>query len=147
MGDYRKLLAWEVAHELAVACYRRTEHWPARERYGLTSQLRRAAMSSASNLAEGAARAGRREFSHHVNIALGSLSEVEYLIRLACDVGIAQDAEVEELGALVHHAGQLTFKLYRSLQSQDREPSGRAAERPSNVKRSAPSPGSSPDSP
>ena len=117
MGDYRKLLAWKAAHELAVECYRTTRTWPTTERYGLTAQLRRAATSVPANLAEGAARSGRREFAHHVNIALASLSEVEYLLQLAADIGMAADADRATLGPLVQRAGQLTFKLYRSLQS------------------------------
>ena len=117
MGDYRKLLAWKAAHELAVECYRTTRTWPTTERYGLTAQLRRAAVSVPSNLAEGAARAGRREFAHHANVALASLSEVEYLLQLAVEVDVTTDAAVAAARSHVQRTGQLTYKLLRSLQA------------------------------
>jgi four helix bundle protein len=76
MMPYEKFEAWQVAHELALEIYRVTDKWPKEERFGLTIQLRRAALSAPTNIAEGAAKRGNREFRRFLDIALGSLSEV-----------------------------------------------------------------------
>jgi four helix bundle protein len=88
MLRHERIRAWELCHELALAVYQSTEKWPKNELYGLTSQVRRAAVSAAANLAEGAARLGSREFRRYADISLGSLSEIAYLLRLAKDLGI-----------------------------------------------------------
>jgi four helix bundle protein len=78
VGDYRKLKAWKKAHELAILVYRATECFPSTERYGLVSQMRRAAISAASNIVEGVGRNRAAETAHFVRIALGSCTELEY---------------------------------------------------------------------
>ena len=90
MLSHERLKAWELCHELVLGVYRQTERWPLQERYGLTSQIRRAAVSAPTNLAEGAAKHGRREFRRYVDIALGSVAETAYLLRLAKDWGSYQ---------------------------------------------------------
>lgn len=85
MRPYENLAAWRTAHALALAIYRVTEHFPPVERYGLTSQMRRAAYSAAANIAEGYAKRGRRELRRFLDISLGSLEEIAYATRLAHD--------------------------------------------------------------
>src|SRR5919112_6669392 len=80
---YQDLVTWQKAMELVTAVYRVTRDWPHEEQYGLTSQVRRAAVAIPSNLAEGHGRSGRREFSHHVSIAYGSLCELETQLLIA----------------------------------------------------------------
>ena len=75
--DYKELDAWKQAMQLVEDVYRLTRALPAEELYGLTSQLRRCAVSIPSNLAEGSARRSPREFAHFLTIALGSLAELE----------------------------------------------------------------------
>ena len=87
MQDYRKLRVWQQSHDLVLAIYRATQTFPPSERFGLTSQLRRAALSLPTNLAEGCRRIAPREYAHFVNIAEGSLSETEYLVVVARDLG------------------------------------------------------------
>ena len=82
MLAYERLRAWSLGHELTLAIYRATEGWPPQERYGLTSQLRRAAASVPTTLAEGSAKRGTSEYRRFVDIALGAISEVAYLLRL-----------------------------------------------------------------
>ncbi|MGH9895850.1 MAG: four helix bundle protein [bacterium] len=77
MGDYRKLKAWWKAHELALSVYRATVSFPSTERYGLASQMRRAATSVATNIVEGVGRNRRGETAHFVRVALGSCAELE----------------------------------------------------------------------
>lgn len=104
MQDFRKIKVWEKAHLLTIAIYTATKSFPADERYGLTSQLRRSAMSIPTNIAEGSGRKSDREFANFLNIAMGSASEVEYLLLLSKDVGyltpavhLALQSDVEEV--------------------------------------------------
>jgi four helix bundle protein len=86
MQDFRKLEVWQVAHKLALDVYRVTKAFPSDERYGLTSQLRRAASSIGANLAEGCGRGSDIDFARFVQIAMGSASEMEYHLIMACDL-------------------------------------------------------------
>ena len=88
MRPYEKFDAWKIAHQLALEVYRITEKWPAREKYQLTSQTRRAALSVPTNIAEGAAKRVPREFRRYLDISLGSLSELSYLLLFSKDLGI-----------------------------------------------------------
>jgi four helix bundle protein len=87
MGNYRQLLVWKRAHTLALDVYRATQRFPTEERYGLTAQLRRAAVSVVSNIAEGSGRLGDREHIRFLRIARGSGSEVECQLLLSRDLG------------------------------------------------------------
>lgn len=78
--------AWRVARELVTRVYLLTQNFPRAELFGLTAQLRRAAVSIPSNIAEGAARTGAREFAHFLNVARGSLSELETQLLIASDL-------------------------------------------------------------
>src|ERR1041385_492507 len=106
MHPYEKFEAWKAAHALAMAIYQRTKGWPPEERYGLTAQVRRAAISVPVNIVEGRARLGRREFRRFLDIAWGSLAEVGYTLRLARDLGILGSAEYDELELLRTAAGK-----------------------------------------
>src|SRR5437667_5268609 len=80
---HESLEVWRLAHQLALEIYRQTDGFPAREHFGLTAQLRRAAASIPANLAEGCGRASTREYIHFCSIARGSVFEVRYYLRLA----------------------------------------------------------------
>ena len=82
-GGFKDLAAWQRGMDLVAHVYSATRSWPSDERFGLTSQIRRAAVSVPSNIAEGHARTGSREFLHHVSIAFGSLAEVETQLLIA----------------------------------------------------------------
>jgi four helix bundle protein len=88
--SYRDLRVWKTAVELTLEVYRITESFPASERFGLTSQLRRAAVSIASNIAEGHARSTRGEYRHFLSIARGSAVEVEVQLLLAEQIGFVR---------------------------------------------------------
>src|SRR5207248_5657950 len=88
MAPYEKLHAWRECHELALAVYGVTKRFPSDERYGLTSQTRRAAFSAAVNIVEGSARRSAKEFRRFLDIALSSLTELGYALRLCREVGI-----------------------------------------------------------
>jgi four helix bundle protein len=117
---YERFLAWQVAHELALELFRVTDRWPREERFGVTIQLRRAALSVPTNIAEGAAKRGAREFRRFLDIALGSLAEVSYLLRFSRDYGLLNRKSWATLEALRTRAAQLTWKLYLAVSSQAR---------------------------
>jgi four helix bundle protein len=87
MGNYRQLSVWKRAHNVALRIYRATDAFPGHERYGLTAQLRRAAVSVVSNIAEGSGRQGDREHTRFLKIARGSVCEVECQLLLSRDLG------------------------------------------------------------
>jgi len=104
-----------VRHRLALLVYQVTDSWPGEERFGLTSQVRRAALSIPTNIAEGAAKRGHREFRRFLDVALGSLSELTYLLRFSRDRGLLTGEAWVELEGLRDEAGKLTWQLYRKL--------------------------------
>ena len=106
--SYRDLEVWQKAMTLAKRIYQITQKFPSEERFGLTNQLRRAAVSVPSNLAEGHARFGAGEFSRFISITMGSVAELETQILLSSDLGcirteIAQDilAELDAIGKML----------------------------------------------
>ena len=112
---YEKFEAWKVSHQLALEIYRITESWPTSERYHLTAQTRRAALSAPTNIAEGASKRGNREFRRYLDIARGSLSELSYLLLFSRDRGIIDEETFGRVDALRHRAGKITWGLYASL--------------------------------
>jgi len=113
---YTDLLAWQKAMDLVEQTYRLTKAFPKEELYGLTSQLRRAAVSIPSNIAEGHCRKGRREYIHHVSIALGSLGEVETQLLIAQRLGYAGDGNMTGCLAAASETGRILVGLLNSLE-------------------------------
>lgn len=89
---FKDLLVWQKAHELVLHIYKMTRDFPSAEQYGLTAQLRRAAVSVPANIAEGFAKRGASDKARFLNIARGSLEEVHYYLILARDLGCADPA-------------------------------------------------------
>ena len=110
MGDFRKPETWRRPRKLTVTIYRLTTKFPTAERYGLTAQMRRAAVSVAANLAEGCGRMGDVELRRFVRIGLGSLAELE------CELLLASDLKFVEPNACTEIAGEIC-EIRRMLQS------------------------------
>jgi four helix bundle protein len=115
MIAHERLEAWRWAHRLALEVYNATDRWPRSEMYGLTSQARRAAVSVPANIAEGAAKHGPREFARFLNISLGSLAELSYLLAFSRDRGLCDEAEWRALESLRDQTGKLVYGLYRRV--------------------------------
>ena len=117
---YSMLKSWTACHDLTLRIYRLTAEWPGHEQYGLTSQARRAAYSAAANIAEGSAKRGAREFRRFLDISIGSISELTYILILARDLGYLRQESWGEIEAIRDHAGRLTWGLYRSLEEKSK---------------------------
>jgi four helix bundle protein len=112
------LEVWKKSIELAEQVYRLSAKFPAEERFGLTSQIRRAAVSVATNIAEGAEREGTREFLQFLGIASGSLAEVETFLVLAGKLDMVTLQETSPVQAQAATVGRMLNGLKRSLRSK-----------------------------
>jgi four helix bundle protein len=112
---YRDLDVWQAGMMLVEKSYAVTRAFPGDERFGLTTQLRRAAVSIPSNIAEGACRRTTGAFVNHVSIALGSHAEVETCVEITRRLGYLSPADTEKLAPSLDRAGQLLNGLLRSL--------------------------------
>lgn len=97
MKDFRSLKVWEKAHELTLKIYKTAESFPKQEMYGITSQIQRAAVSVPTNIAEGCGKDSDPELKRYCLIAMGSSSELEYLLLLTHDLGYLQEEKYQEL--------------------------------------------------
>ncbi|AWC25301.1 four helix bundle protein [Aminobacter sp. MSH1] len=116
-GSYKDLIVWQQAMDLAVAVYGATKTWPREELYGLTSQVRRAAASVPSNIAEGYGREVRGSYQQFLRIAQGSLKELETQLIIAQRTGIAPKATTDPLLSGAESVGKLLRLLIRKLSS------------------------------
>jgi four helix bundle protein len=114
--SYKDLEAWRKAMQLVEACYTLTREFPPQEQYGMTTQLRRAAVSIPSNLAEGHNRGSKQAFSNHVSIALGSQAEVETQLELAVRLGFVKAGQAEPVQNLAAEVGRILHGLARALE-------------------------------
>lgn len=112
---YRRLIVWKEAHELVLMIYKITKSYPRDELFGLVSQIRRAVVSIAANIAEGQARASRKEYIQFLHIANGSLVEVEYYLTLSKDLEYINQEDFVALDAKRKYIGVLLHKLIISL--------------------------------
>jgi len=118
MRDHRKLRAFELADSLAVAVYRATRSFPSEEVFGLTSQLRRAVVSSASNIVEGCARSSSTEYVRFLYIAYGSSMETQYQLSLAHRLGYISDEEHDVIASLAVETSKVLNGLIRALKGR-----------------------------
>ncbi len=113
--NYRDLIVWKKAVDLALAVYQETACFPDEERFGLRSQMRRAAVSVPSNIAEGEGRRSRAEFRHFASIAHGSIREIETQVTIASLLGYLNKRAGERLEKQASEVGRLLNGLARSL--------------------------------
>jgi four helix bundle protein len=116
--DFKKIKAWQYADDFAVLVYCKTKSFPREELYGITSQLRRAAVSVPANIAEGASREHKREYVHFLYVARGSIAETEYLLHLAKRLEYLQNNEYEELEDLRKETARTLHGLINSVKKE-----------------------------
>src|SRR6266446_3322243 len=112
---YKDLIAWQKAMDLVVEIYATTEQFPSREKFSLTDQIRRAAVSVPSNIAEGQAHYSHREFLHFLRHSAGSLAEVETQLLIAERIGYIDHSATAPLIERVHEVGRILNGLIASL--------------------------------
>ncbi len=113
--SFRGLMAWQKAMTLVEMVYAMTAQLPAEERYGLTSQMRRAAVSVPSNIAEGHARDSSKEFGRYISIARGSLAEVQKQLELAARLGFSEPDRLRSVLEACDELGRILRGLRRSI--------------------------------
>ena len=119
MSDsYRDLLAWQKAMALVTDVYRETDSFPAREMYGLTNQVRRAAVGVPSDIAEGKGRISKKEYVQMLSRARGSIYEVQTQLEISRNLGFLTDAMFTDLGAKAAEVGRLVNGLITSVRRQ-----------------------------
>jgi four helix bundle protein len=116
--NFKSIKAWQLADDLAVAIYDATKSFPSQERYGLTLQMRRAAVSVPANIAEGATRISPKEYTQFLSIAKGSLAEVEYYIHLGTRLGYLTESQEPHLVQLQSQTARTLHGLFRYLQRE-----------------------------
>ena len=130
MKEFRRLMVWEKAHALTLAIYRATVAFPKEETYGLTSQMRRCSASAPANIAEGCGRTGNGDFHRFLNMAAGSLSELEYFLLLSRDLAFLSAKTYEALTQDVHEVQRMLGSLLRKVDTSRHTGGERRVEQP-----------------
>jgi len=117
MRDHRKLRAFQLADELVMAVYGATKSFPKEELFGLTSQLRRAAVSIASNIVEGCARNSQADYLRFLDMSFASSHEVEYQITIAMRLGYMNEVTALELATKSDETARVLAGLIRSMKT------------------------------
>lgn len=115
MKTHKDLRAWQFSIQLAQRIYVLTSKYPPDERFGLTSQMRRAAVSIAANIAEGAARQSTREFLHFLHVARGSVSELRTEVEISRSIGMIPEPAFLEVARMIDRQGRLVQGLIRAV--------------------------------
>ena len=117
MRDHRKLRAFELADKLVLSIYSSSKTFPKEEQFGLTAQIRRAAVSIASNIVEGCARRSPADYMRFLDMALGSAREVEYQLTIAKRLGYMKEDAAREVMQQADETARVLAGLLRSLRS------------------------------
>ncbi len=116
---HKKLDVWQTAMKSTTMIYKLTNKFPEEEKFGLVSQMRRASISIPCNIAEGAARQGKREFKNFLSMAQGSLSELDTQMDLTILLGYLSEDEVKEVNGQLLRVDKMLTGLIRSLRKKD----------------------------
>jgi len=119
---YRDLVAWQKANELAFRIFKLTDGFPAKYNYDLTAQLRRAALSIPTNLAEGCASPHSKELLQFINIANRSLNETQYLLEFAAGLGLIKAEDSKSLEGLSDQISKMLRSLTNSIKRKSQSP-------------------------
>lgn len=117
INSYKDLIVWQKSVELVIEIYKLTEKFPKTEIYGLTSQMRRSAISIPSNIAEGRRRGSRKDFNHFIIIAYGSGAELETQIEIAKRLHFGRDLDYSKIESLLLEIMKMLNKILSTLRS------------------------------
>jgi len=117
MRDFRQLEVWRKAQDLVIDVYRETAQFPISEQYGLTSQLRRAAVSTSANIAEGSGRGSDQDFARFLDMAMGSVAETRSHLALVHDLGYLKPEITEHLSEKALEVGRMLSGLSETLRN------------------------------
>lgn len=120
MGDYRRPEVWQRAHSLVPEVYAMTAEFPPEERFGLTGQMRRAAISVAANIAEGSGRGSDADFARFIRMSAGSVNELEYHSSLAQDLGLVAADRPARAASGCEQVRRMLARLLERLAAGDR---------------------------
>jgi four helix bundle protein len=121
MQRFTDLKVWQKSHALALEIYKLTSQFPSEKRFGLTSQLRRAALSVPTNIAEGSKRQRRQDYARFINIAEGSLAEAEYLLMFGRDLGCVDSTRWAELSTRISEIARMLNGLRAKVETNPRQ--------------------------
>ena len=115
---WKNLEIWKLADELAYEVYEATRIFPQEEKFGITSQLRRASLSVPTNIVEGYSRKGDKELANFINISLGSLAETKYLLHFSHRLSYLQDEKYDEIMKRYALLGKKIWKFYEAVKKK-----------------------------
>ena len=119
MQDFRKLNVWEKAHELTLLIYQTSKKFPKEEMFSLTSQIRRASSSIPTNIAEGCGRGTDKDFARFIQIAMGSASELEYLILLSFELEFLTKEKFKTINDKIIEIKKMLASLLKTLRAKN----------------------------
>ncbi len=117
MKNFKELIVWKKAHENALLVYNGTKGFPKEEQFGITSQIRRAAVSVPTNIAEGCGRFTQKDFAHYLQTAFGSAQEVEYLSLLSFELGYLNQEQYKNMDSLINEVKAMLISLLKKVRA------------------------------
>ncbi|MBL7862478.1 MAG: four helix bundle protein [Cyclobacteriaceae bacterium] len=117
MQNYKELIVWQKAHQHVLLVYKYTKVFPKEEQFGLTNQLRRAAASIPSNIAEGAGKSTKKDFANYLPSAFGSSQEVEYLLLLSHELEYLTREDFEKINSLTNEIKAMLISLIKKVRA------------------------------
>ncbi|MBL0155423.1 MAG: four helix bundle protein [Chitinophagaceae bacterium] len=124
MADFKKLTIWTTGLEIALQCYKLTSKFPTAEKFGLTAQMNRAAVSISSNIAEGSGRGSRIDFNRFVQMAIGSLYELQTQSHIAAALNFSPQDEINKFLNLLDQEGAMLTAFSKFLKSGNKKHKG-----------------------
>jgi len=118
--NFKELKVWEKAHELTLRVYHSTKSFPVQEQYGITSQLRRAAVSVSTNIAEGCGRSSEIEFARFLEIAYASASELQYLALLSKDLELFDSSSHQQITSQVEEVKRMLYTFIQTVKNRSK---------------------------
>ncbi len=115
MQNFKELVLWKEAHGFTLQIYTATGKFPKEELFGLTSQIRRATVSIAANIAEGCGRHSSKDFAHFLQISLGSINETDYMILLAKDLNYISENQFTDLAEKANKLRAMSIRLIEKV--------------------------------